>query len=92
MTWSDKSKVMVVLPPPGDAGRDVILKKICGMGEGVYLRRMLQAAFVGEPMISLHEAATPAAVKLFVKSNSGAVGFLRKGDVDASVRAVMSLE
>jgi ABC-type phosphate transport system substrate-binding protein len=90
--WRNGTKVLVVLTPAGSGERATVLKKICGMSEAAYTRYEMQASFTGQTAASINVAASDAAVKATVKANSGAVGFLRKVQVDESVRAVLALE
>jgi ABC-type phosphate transport system substrate-binding protein len=90
-SWHNGAKVTIVLQPAGSPDRALILKKVCGMNEASYTRLQLQASFTGQTAATIHEAASDAAVKSFVKANPGAVGFLPKAEVDASVKSVLSL-
>lgn len=90
--WPGKAKVVIALPPSGSPQREAILKKLCGLTETVFIRRQMQAAFTGETAASIHDAPTAAAVKSFVKSNPGAVGFLRRSEADDSVKVVLEVE
>ncbi|KAA6455843.1 hypothetical protein DYQ86_26755 [Acidobacteria bacterium AB60] len=91
-TWSNKAKVVIALPPSGSPQREAILKRVCGMNETIYTRRQLQAAFTGNQAASLHDAPSAAVVKNFVKTNPGALGFLHKSEVDASVKVAMDVQ
>jgi hypothetical protein len=62
------------------------------MNEVQYTRYQLQEEFAGRAVAALHEEASDAAVKSFVKSNAGAVGFVHPAAVDAEVKAVLTLD
>lgn len=90
--WPGGAKVVVVLGAAGSGDRSAALKKVCGMSESEYTRHQLQASFTGKTAASVRDAPTPAAVKAFIKSNPGAMGFLHKSDVDADVKVALTLE
>jgi len=90
--WRTGAKVVVVLKPAGSPDRAAVLKKVCGMTETTYTRYELQASFTGQTIATVNVATTDAAVKATVKANAGAIGFLHKSDVDASVKPVLTLD
>jgi ABC-type phosphate transport system substrate-binding protein len=91
-TWPNGGKVTVVLKNVGSADRSTVLQKVCGMNEAEYTRHNLQATFMGETVAFVIQADSAAAVRSFVKTNPGAVGFLRQSEVDDNVKAVWSVE
>jgi ABC-type phosphate transport system substrate-binding protein len=91
-TWPNGGRVLVVLKPAGSADRAAVLEKICGMSEAEYTRYNLQAEFMGGTAAWVHQAASAVAVRSFVEANPGAVGFLRKSEVDDNLKAVWSLK
>jgi ABC-type phosphate transport system substrate-binding protein len=92
ISWPNGSKVIVAMRPAGNSERAVVLKKLCGMNESEYTRYGLQAMFTGQSVPPLHEVASSEAIKNFVKANPGAIGFLPKSEVDADVKAVLTLD
>lgn len=84
--WPNGENVTIVLKPVGSDERAALLNEICGMSEAEFTRHNLQAQFMGQPIASLHQERSPAALKNFVKSNSGAVGFLHRSETDESVK------
>jgi ABC-type phosphate transport system substrate-binding protein len=90
-TWRNGAKVVVVLGPAGNSGRAAVLKKVCGMSEAAYTRFEMQASFTGQTPASVEVAASDAAVKSSINANSGAIGFIHKSQVDATVRAALEL-
>jgi ABC-type phosphate transport system substrate-binding protein len=90
--WRTGSKVLVVLKPVGNPDRATVLKKICGMTETIYTRYEMQASFTGQTVATVNVASSDAAVKATVKANAGAIGFLHKSEVDASVKSVLTLD
>jgi ABC-type phosphate transport system substrate-binding protein len=91
-SWPDGAKVTIVLRAMGSSDRTSVLQKICGMSEAEYTRHNLQATFMGETVASVVEAPSPAAIRNFVRSNSGAVGFLRQSEVEESIKTVWPVE
>ena len=91
-TWPNGVKVVVVLTPAGSGDRAEVLKKVCGMGEAEFTRFNLQVMFAGGTVASVQVVNSAASVKKIVKSNPGAIGFLRESDVDASVKPVWRVE
>jgi ABC-type phosphate transport system substrate-binding protein len=91
-SWPGGTKVTVVLRPHQSAEHIAVLQKICGMNEVQYTRYQLQEEFAGQAVAAVHEEATDGAVKSFVKANAGAVGFVHPAEVDADVKAVLTLD
>jgi hypothetical protein len=91
-SWPNGGRVVVVLGNVGSVDRAAVLQKICGMNEAEYTRHNLQATFMGDTVASVIQADSPAAVRGLVKSNPGAVGFLRQSEVDDNVKAVWPVE
>jgi len=62
------------------------------MTETIYTRYEMQASFTGQTVATVNVASSDAAVKATVKANAGAIGFLHKSEVDASVKSVLTLD
>jgi hypothetical protein len=73
---------------PGQPERDVVLREICKMGESDFRRRLLQGLLTGEILVSPKTLATPVGVRKFVFNVPGAIGYLRPGEVDGSVKVL----
>ncbi len=91
-TWSNGSQIPVILGPPGDGDRNVVLKKVGNIDEGIFTRRQMQASFSGGVPVMVREVRSASEVKAALKSSPLAVGFLHKRDVDDSVKAVFEVE
>ena len=91
-SWPNGGKVLIILRTLGSGDRAAVLQRICGMSEAEYTRHNLQATFMGETVASVIEAPSANAIKSFVKSNPGALGFLHASEVDDSVKAVWPVE
>ena len=81
-SWPGGARVVIVLKPVGNGDRAQVLSKVCNMSEAEYTRHNLQAQFMGEPIAEVEQQASAAAARSFVRSNPGAVAFLRKSEVD----------
>jgi hypothetical protein len=92
ITWPNGGDVVVVLEQVGSADRTGTLQKVCGLSEAEYTRHNLQATFMGGTAATVHQVASAAAMRSFIKSNPGAVGFLHASEVDENVKAVLSLD
>jgi ABC-type phosphate transport system substrate-binding protein len=86
--WPDGKKVVVVLLDANGPDSRVMLKVILGMSEREYKRYLMQADFAGKAVAPPRMLESAAAVKQFVASTPGAVGYVRASDSDDSVRAV----
>ena len=91
-TWPNGGRVTVVLENVGSANRAAVLQRVCGMNEAEYTRHNLQATFMGETVASVVQADSAAAVRSLVRTNPGAVGFLRQSEVDDNVKTVWSVD
>lgn len=91
-SWPNGQRVQVALTPRGSLERIAVLKKICDMTEAEFTRSNLQAAFTGADVAKMHEAPSDAAVKSFVIATPGAIGFVKKAEVDDTVKAVLTLD
>jgi ABC-type phosphate transport system substrate-binding protein len=91
-SWPDGGRIRIVLQNVGSAERAAVLQKVCGMNEAEYTRHNLQATFMGETVAFVTQADSAAAVRSLVKTNPGAVGFLRQSEVDDNVKAIWSVE
>jgi ABC-type phosphate transport system substrate-binding protein len=87
-SWPGGMKVTVVLQPPGTPERDGVLRSICRMSEDDYNQHQLHASFSGETASAPKIAGSSAAVRQFVVAAPGAIGFVRKVDVNDSVKAI----
>jgi phosphate transport system substrate-binding protein len=84
--WPNGRRITLVMMEPGQPERDVVLREICKMGESDFRRRLLQGLLTGEILVSPKTLATPVGVRKFVFNVPGAIGYLRPGEVDGSVK------
>jgi ABC-type phosphate transport system substrate-binding protein len=89
--WDTGKAVAPVMLSPGAAERTSFLKIVCGMSDGDLGKYFMQAAFTGKSATPPKEVGTASAVKSFVASSPGAIGFVKASDLpsgDTSVKAV----
>jgi phosphate transport system substrate-binding protein len=86
--WPNGRRITLVMMEPGQPERDVVLREICKMGESDFRRRLLQGLLTGEILVSPKTLATPVGVRKFVFNVPGAIGYLRPGEVDGSVKVL----
>ncbi len=87
-SWPSGQKVIVVLRAPGVAERDGTLRSVCRMSEDDYNQHVMHSSFGGSSAAPPKVLASGVAVRQFVASSPGAVGFVRLADVDSSVKVI----
>jgi len=92
VSWPSGATVTVVMKPQQSADRVSVLQKLCGMTEAEYTRYEMQVMFTGRTAAAVQAQPSSAAVKSYVKSNPGAVGFVHQSDVDSEVKLVLKVE
>ena len=78
--WDTGKAVAPVMPGPGTPERTSFLKTVCGMNDGDLSKYFMQAAFTGKSATPPKEVGSASAVKSFVASSPGAIGFVKAGD------------
>ena len=91
--WETGKSVAPVIVSAGAAERTAFLKIVCSMNDGDFNKYFLQAAFTGKSATPPKEVSSSVAVKSFVASSPGAIGFVKAMDFhgdgsDGGVRAV----
>jgi len=86
--WPNGRRITLVMMEPGQPERDTVLRDICRMSESDFRRRFLQGLLTGEILVSPKTLSTPVGVRKFVFNVPGAIGYLRHGDVDDSVKVI----
>jgi len=89
--WDTGKAVAPVMLNPGAPERTSFLKIICGMSDGDLGKYFMQAAFTGKSATPPKELGSAGAVKSFVASSPGAIGFVKASDLptgDTTVKAV----
>jgi ABC-type phosphate transport system substrate-binding protein len=78
--WDTGKAVAPVMVTSGAPERTAFLKIVCGMSDGDFGKYFLQAAFTGKSATPPKEVSTSGAVKSFVSSSPGAIGFVKALD------------
>jgi ABC-type phosphate transport system substrate-binding protein len=89
--WDTGKAVAPVMVGAGAPERTSFLKIVCGMSDGDLSKYFMQAAFTGKSATPPKEVGSAGAVKSFVASSPGAIGFVKASDLssgDTSVKAV----
>ncbi len=73
---------------PGEPERKIILREVCGMSEDQFKTHFLRGLYSGEILVSPKILSTPSGVRKFIFNVPGAIGYLRKSDVDGTVKVV----
>lgn len=81
-------KVRVVMLEQGLPARDAALRLIYNMNEKTYVSYFLGKKFRGETLEEPRQQSSPADVIKFVSFVSGALGYVRPEEVDASVKVL----
>jgi ABC-type phosphate transport system substrate-binding protein len=87
--WPSGKRVTILMLAQGQAERAVILREVYKMNEGDYGKYFLQAAFAGRITAPPKDVGSAAQMKQLVAENPGAIGYLKKADVDDSVKVVL---
>jgi ABC-type phosphate transport system substrate-binding protein len=92
--WDTGKAVAPVMVAAGAPERTAFLKIVCGMNDGDFSKYFMQAAFTGKSATPPKEVGGIAAVKSFVASSPGAIGFLKAQDFhgDGSDGGVKSIK
>lgn len=84
----DGSKVTVVMRDTGSAERIAVLTSVLKMAEGEYSKHILQATFTGAVQAAPKSLSSGGAVKQFVSSTPGGLGYIKASEIDDSVKVV----
>jgi hypothetical protein len=88
--WPGSGKrITVLMLVPGQPERLMVLREIYKMRELDYTKYFLEAIFTGRLSEPPKEVNSPAQMKQYLTSHVGAVGYLKKQDVDDTVKVVL---
>jgi phosphate transport system substrate-binding protein len=87
-SWPGGAKVTVALRSPGSPERSGILKTVCRMSEDDYTQHSMHSDFTGESITPPRILSSNAAIRQFVASSPGAVGFIPLKEVNDSVKVI----
>ena len=82
----DGQKFKILMREPKQPERDAVLREIFRMSDAEYNRHFLQAVFTGAIQAAPKQIGSSAAVKSFVASTPGAVGYVRGDELDDTVK------
>jgi ABC-type phosphate transport system substrate-binding protein len=86
--WSNGRRITLVMREPGEPERRTIVRDVCGMNEDQLKNHFVHGLFTGEILVSPKVLASPTGVRKFIFNVPGGIGYLRPGDVDASVKVL----
>lgn len=86
--WANGRRITLVMREPGGPERKIILRDVCAMSEDQLKTHFLHGLYTGEILVSPKILSTPTGVRKFVFNVPGAIGYLRAGDVDTTVKVV----
>ena len=89
--WSNGRRITLVMREPGEAERMTMLRDVCGMNEDQLKNHYLHGLYTGEILVSPKILSSPTGVRKFVFNVPGAIGYLRLGDLDSTVK-VLSID
>jgi hypothetical protein len=91
-TWPSGKRVTVLMLAAGQPERAVVLREIYKMPEEQLGQYFVQAAFAGKISAPPKDVGTAAMMKGAVAANPGAIGYVKKADLDDTVKAVLKLQ
>lgn len=91
-TWPNGKRITVLMLAQGLPTRAIVVREIYKMPEDELGQYFVQAAFAGKITAPPREVASPTQMKEEVADNLGAIGYVRKADVDNTVKVVLRLQ
>jgi ABC-type phosphate transport system substrate-binding protein len=90
-SWRGGKRIAVLMLEPAQAEHAVILRELFRMNESDYAKYFLQAAFTGKVQAAPKDVPSAAQMKARLAANASAIGYLKKEDVDDSVKVLLRL-
>jgi ABC-type phosphate transport system substrate-binding protein len=90
-SWPGGKRITVLMLAADQPERLVILREVFKMNESDYTKYFLQAAFTGRVQAAPRDLPSVAQMKAHLAANSNAIGYLKKEDVDDSVKVLLRL-
>ncbi len=90
-SWPGGKHITVLMLERGQPERQVILREVYKMNESDYTRYFLQAAFTGRVQAAPRDLSSAAEMKTRLAANPNAIGYLKKEDVDDSVKTLLKI-
>jgi ABC-type phosphate transport system substrate-binding protein len=91
-TWPSGKRVTILMLAQGLPERAVALRDIYKMSEDDLVQYFTAAAFAGKVSAPPKDIASAAQMKQAVAANPGAIGYVKKEDVDDTVKVVLKLQ
>ena len=91
-TWPSGKRVTILMLSPGQPERAVVLRQIYKLAEDELGQYFVQAAFAGKVSAPPKDIPSAAQMKQAVAGNPGAIGYVKKEDVDDTVKVVLKLQ
>jgi ABC-type phosphate transport system substrate-binding protein len=86
--WPNGPRITLVMMEPGQPERKALIREVCQMNETDFSHHFLRGLFTGEVFVSPKTLASPVGVRKFIFNVPGAIGYVRAGDADSSVKVV----
>jgi ABC-type phosphate transport system substrate-binding protein len=86
--WTNGRRITLVMREPGEPERLTILREVCGLTEDQLKNHFLHGLYTGEILVSPKILSSPTGVRKFIFNVPGAIGYLRIGDVDSTVKVL----
>ncbi len=90
--WPGGKYIKVLMLAPGEPEREVALRELYKMKEADYIKYFLQAVFSGKVQAPPRVLESAAQMKQLLAASPVAIGYLKKSDVDDSVKVVLRLQ
>jgi ABC-type phosphate transport system substrate-binding protein len=90
-SWPSGKRITVLMLALDQPERGVILREVLKMTESDYTKYFLQAAFTGHVEAAPKELPSAAQMKARLAANPNAIGYLKKQDLDNSIKVVLRL-
>lgn len=84
----DGVKFILTMREPGSAERAAVLSQVYQMSEADYTKYFLQATFTGAVTVAPKQIAGAAALRQFLGTTPGAIGYMRASEVDETLKTV----
>jgi ABC-type phosphate transport system substrate-binding protein len=91
-TWSNGKRVTILMLAQGQPERAVALREIYKMSEADYGKYFMQSAFQGKIAAPPKDVASGAQMKQVIADNAGAIGYVKKEDVDDTVKVILKIQ
>jgi len=90
-TWPNGKRIILLMRSPDQSERAVILRKVYNMSEADYTKYFLQAAFTGRIQMPPKNIGSAAQMKQVLAADPRTIGYLKKDDIDDTVKVVLAL-